>query len=289
MIIDCHGHIWPSRDKLGGAGNFSCLARPEITQARPEEHLAECQPAEMMLVLGFVSSVLNAEIPNDYIFEYVSSQPDRLLGFAGVDPSQVDCREKLRQYKNQRGFSGITVSPACQGYHPCDSRAMRVYELAEEMALPVYFLHGEKLPAAAVLNYAQPMLLDEVVQSFPNLKIVISHLGSPWMEQTFALLAKHENVYADMAGLVNKPWQAYRSLRLAYEFGVIEKILFASDYPNHTVKEAVETLYNLNKISLDSVLPAVPREHLRGIVERDSLSLLGLHLKKPAPDPSTVS
>jgi len=38
----------------------------------------------------------------------------------------------------------------------------------------------------------------------------------------------------------------------------------------------VESLYNLNKLTIDSVLPAIPREQLRGIVERDSLSLLGL-------------
>ncbi len=242
-----------------------------------------------MFILGFVSNFLNTEISNDYIHDYVDAHPDRLIGFAGVDPTLPDCREKMQKYKNQMGFAGITVSPACQGFHPCDSRAMRVYEVAEELAMPVYFLYGEKLPPSAVMNFSQTMLLDEVAQTFPSLKMIISHLGCPWVDQTFAILAKHENVFADMAGLIKKPWQAYRTLNLAYEFGVIEKILFASDYPNHTVKMAVETLYNLNKISLDSVLPAVPREHLRGIVERDSLALLGIEPAKTSPDKITSS
>jgi predicted TIM-barrel fold metal-dependent hydrolase len=101
-------------------------------------------------------------------------------------------------------------------------------------------------------------------------------MGFPWMDQTIAMLAKHPNVFADVAGLSSKPWQAYRSLALAYEYGVISKLLFASDFPNRTVKVAAEAIYNLNKITLGSVLPAIPREQLRGIVERDSLRLLGL-------------
>jgi hypothetical protein len=276
MIIDCHSHIWPSRGKLGQAEVFSCLRSPETSHAEANQHLVESDPAEVVFVLGFVSNYLNAEIPNNYIHEYVASYPNRLIGFAGLDPTESDCREKLRNLKNEMAFAGFTLSPACQAFHPSDSRAMRVYELAEELAMPVYFLQGEKLPPSAALNYSQPMLLDEVAQNFPALKMVISHLGFPWVDQTIAMLAKHENVFADIAGLVNKPWQAYRTLNLAYEYGVVEKILFASDYPNNTVKMAVESLYNLNKISLDSVLPAVPREQLRGIVERDSLTLLGL-------------
>ena len=91
------------------------------------------------------------------------------------------------------------------------------------------------------------------------------------------LLGKHDNVYSDIAGLSRRPWQAYRALTLAYEYGVVEKLLFASDFPNSTVKESVEAVYNLNKLTLDSVLPAIPREQLRGIVERDSLALLGFN------------
>ena len=157
---------------------------------------------------------------------------------------------------------------------------MMVYELAQELALPIYFLQGEKLPASAQLQFAQPVALDEVAQNFPQLKIVVSHLGYPWVEQMIALLGKHDNVFADVAGVTRKPWQAYRTLTLAYEYKVMDKLLFCSDFPNHTVKGAVESLYNLNKLTIDSVLPAIPREHLRGIVERDSLTLLGLENQK---------
>jgi len=276
MIIDCHSHIWPSLSQLGQAQQFSCLGAEDSQPAKPDDHLKASQPAHAVLVLGFISRHLEAEIPNRFIRDYVASHPDRMIGFAGLDPTRPDSLEQLQKLHHEDDFKGLVLSPACQGYHPCDSRAMRVYEIADQLALPVYFLNGESQPPSAVFDFAHPRGLDEVARSFPNLKIVISHLGFPWIEQSLALLAKHSYVFADVAGLTDKPWQAYRSLTLAYEYGVIEKLLFASDFPRYTVKTAAEALYNLNKITLDSVLPAVPREQLRSIVERNSLELLGL-------------
>ena len=238
--------------------------------------MEDTSAAEKVLVLGFVSDYLQAEIPNRLIGEYVTAHENRMLGFAGLDPTRRQAPDEARRLYEQECFCGLTLSPACQGFHPCDTRAMRIYELAEELRTPLYFLQGESLPDAAILAYAQPVLLDEVARTFPSLTMVISHLGFPWVEQTLSLLAKHDHVYADIAGLISKPWQAYRMLTLAYEYGVIEKLLFASDFPSCTVKSAAESLYNLNKITLDSVLPAVPREQLRSIVERNSLMPLGL-------------
>ena len=283
MIIDCHSHIWPSIGELGLAAGFSCLSCPagsegfDVHMGSPDLHKASSEPAVKTLVLGFTSNLLGAQIPNQFIGDYVASQPDRLIGFAGIDPTLGKaCLEEINQLNENASFSGLVLCPPCQGFHPCDTRALRVYELAEKLKMPIYFLYGGVLPTTAILDYAQPAALDEVARGFGNLKIVISHLGFPWVEQTIALLAKHKNIFADVAGLTDKPWQAYSSLNLAYEYGVIEKLLFASDFPTHTVKTAAEALYNLNKITLDSVLPAVPREQLRGIVERDSLALLGL-------------
>ena len=41
-------------------------------------------------------------------------------------------------------------------------------------------------------------------------------------------------------------------------------------------EECIEALYSLNQMAQGTQLPVVPREALRGIVERDTLSLLGL-------------
>ncbi|MBI1826779.1 MAG: hypothetical protein HYR83_10400, partial [Planctomycetes bacterium] len=44
-----------------------------------------------------------------------------------------------------------------------------------------------------------------------------------------------------------------------------------------------ESLYGLNHLVQGTHLPAVPREQLRGIVERDTLNLLGIRREETPP------
>jgi len=76
--------------------------------------------------------------------------------------------------------------------------------------------------------------------------------------------------------LLRRPWQAYHALLVAYEYGVMDRLLFGSDFPYASAKECIESLYSLNQMVHGTNLPVVPRESLRGIVERDAMSLLGL-------------
>src|SRR5437762_589873 len=85
--------------------------------------------------------------------------------------------------------------------------------------------------AERMVGYARAYLLDEVARAFPNLKMVVSHLGYPWVDEAIVLLGKHQNVYADVAALLRRPWVAYDALVRAHQFHVIEKLLFGSDFP----------------------------------------------------------
>lgn len=101
-------------------------------------------------------------------------------------------------------------------------------------------------------------------------------MGQPWVDETITLLGKHQNIYADVSGLLGRPWQAYNALVCAYQYDVIDKLLFGSDFPYTSANECIEALYSINQIAQGTNLPVVPRESLRGIIERDALSLLGL-------------
>jgi predicted TIM-barrel fold metal-dependent hydrolase len=83
-------------------------------------------------------------------------------------------------------------------------------------------------------------------------------------------------VYADVAGLLRQPWRCYNALLNAYEYGVIDKLLFGSDFPHRHPAACIEALYSINQFSSGTNLTAIPREQLRGIVERDALNLLGI-------------
>jgi uncharacterized protein len=241
-----------------------------------EHHLAQSGAVDKSIVLGFKSRYLQAEIPNQYVADYVKRFPQKLIGFAGIDPTERDAAAEVRAAKNDLQLRGITISPANQDFHPTDSRAMKVYAEAEKLGMPVLVHPGGQFTEQSKLEFGRPFLIDEVARTFPKLRIVIAQLGQPWVDETIILLGKHPNVFADLSGLLRRPWQAYNSLVSAYEYGVIDKLLFGSDFPYTNAIECIETLYSINQLAQGTNLPVVPREALRGIVERDTLALLGL-------------
>ena len=144
------------------------------------------------------------------------------------------------------------------------------------------FVHGSphrqrgQFAEQSKLEFARPYLFDEVVRTFPTLRIIFAQLGHPWLDETICLLGKHANVFADVSGLLSRPWQAYNALVSAHQAQVIDKLLFGSDFPYTSVSDCIEAVYSINQFAQGTNLPVVPREALRGIVERDALALLGL-------------
>ena len=153
---------------------------------------------------------------------------------------------------------------------------MRFYESAQELGLAVFFHNSGHSEPEAVLDYAQPYLLDEVARTFPALKMVVGAMGMPFLEQTLCLVAKHKNVYADLTISPSSVWQVYNVVVAAHEHGVMDKLLFGSGFPSGKAGECMETLLGFNKLLGDTNLPTVPRGDIRNIIERDTLKLLGI-------------
>jgi predicted TIM-barrel fold metal-dependent hydrolase len=292
MVVDVHTHIWQSPDQLGQVdlGDQSRLVKSRaprvsptgraifraIPAADPDHHWAQLGAVDKSIVLGFKSRYLRAEIPNRFVADYVSRDPEKLIGFAGIDPTESSAIEDIHIAKSELRLRGITICPAIQDFHPADTRAMKMYAEAERLGMPILVHPVGQFTEQSKLEFGRPYLLDEIARSFPRLRIVIAQLGQPWIDETICLLGKHPHVFADVSGLLGRPWQAYSALITAYQYGVIEKLLFGSDFPYTNATECIEALYSLNQIAQGTNLPVVPRESLRGIVERDALGLLGL-------------
>ena len=103
------------------------------------------------------------------------------------------------------------------------------------------------------------------------------------MEETIVLLEKHPNVYAEISWLLHQPWKAHQALLSAYQCHVMDKLMFGSGFPFAPASLGIETLYSINHLCQGTNLPMIPREQLRGIVERDALTLLGVSASAIAP------
>ena len=281
MIIDCHRHIWEHSNELqdGSLGGSGALpqwgANEDLSLAESEDApirgLVDCS-----IVLGFVSGLLGIQINNDFVRRYVGQHSECAVGFAGMDPTDRTSPRLLEELVKEQGFAGVVVSPGAQGFHPCDTRAMNVYEKLVELDVPVMFHYPERWLKGGHLEQARPELLDEVSRRFGSLRMIISSMGWPYVDQTMVLLAKHENIYADLSIVVSQRLRLYQLINTAHQYQVMDKLLFGSGWPYCTVRAAVEALYNINEIPRQTGLSSVPREALRAIVERDSLALLGI-------------
>lgn len=258
MIVDCHTHIDCTHEDVDMS-----------------EHLAATETVDVCMVLAGTNG--DSQDINKRLSGYVSKHPQKMVGFAFVEPTKDNISIKnLTGLKEKLGLKGVVLYCASCGFHPAHSRAMRFYESAESLGIPVFFHNTGHLGPQAVLQFAQPFLLDEIAGRFPALKIIIGTMGVPFVEQTLSLVAKHKNVYADLTIMPQSVWQVYNTVVAAHERGVMDKLLFGSGFPSSTAGLCIETLLGFNKLFADTDLPTVPRDSIRGIIERNTLELLGI-------------
>ncbi len=278
MIVDVHTRVWDSPEQLGPAMAARIRRTAEgpweLPDASLQAHTDAMEPVHYALVLGSVSRVTGASIDAQRVAATVKANPAKNVGIASIDPLAHGYLATLDEARGL-GMAGVIVSPPNQGFHPTHSRAMKLYRRCAEAKLPVLF-DLSCLAPEAVMEYAQPFLLDEVMREFPQLPLLIGGLGYPFLEQTLVLINKHERAYADVAGLTLRPRDLYQVLASAYHTGAITKLMLGSGFPVTTPEKAIVTLYSLNTLIAGTNLPSIPREQLRSIVERDALACLGI-------------
>lgn len=292
MIVDVATSVWQKPQQLGAAA-LRRLAPSDRTPwdrldggvAAHERAIAEVDAA---IVHGLHCRHAGAQIGHKEVAAAVDRQPEKLIGFAGIDPlapAPLECLDHAASL----GLAGVSLCPAAQNMHPCHSRAMDLYEQCEKRAMPLYIHGGDLFANVSIMAFARSEHFDEVARTFANLRLVIAQIGRPWIEPTLELVCRHRHVYADISGLINHPWQLYHALMLAHEYGADNKLLLASGFPFCTPQQAIINLYSVNRFTNQTHLPHVPRPVLHGIVERDALRCLGLEPPAKLGTPPPVS
>ena len=241
-----------------------------------DDFMADMAPFERVVVFGLKGKLNGYWVPDDYLANFVAQAPDKLIGFAASDPTQPDYMEDLIYAIEVLKLRGLKLGPIYGGYDPRDRRCEPVYEYCQKHGLPILFHVGTTFNRAAPLGVSRPWLFDEVAIKYPELRMVLAHVGHPFSDECLVVIRKHPHVYADISALYYRPWQFYNTLILAQEYKVTHKLLFGTDFPFAGGQESVDGLRHANHIIGDSSLPRVTEETIEGILARDSLTLLGL-------------
>ena len=295
MIIDVHSHTPQFR---GDVPEEKRLIGPDWRPDRAvsavynwDEYMKAQTPADISIVFGVAwapgdsvggvsgfdgSSDLPGNV-NDKTAVFVQAYPERLIGFMSLHPHDPRSLDELERCRCDLGLRGIKLGANYQIFHPLEARALAIYERAQRYGLPVLFHQGTSPVRMAPIRYAHPLLMDEVAMRYPDLKIIMAHMGHPWTVDTAVVIRKHPNVYADISGLFYRAFGYYEAMIKATEWNVLDKLLFASDYPVTTAAETFDALHKVNDIVSGTPFPRIPDDKLQEIIYRDSLALLGLN------------
>jgi uncharacterized protein len=249
-------------------------ARPLQLVTRYDEYRATATGCARTVVFGGKARLSGLWVEDAEVAAYAAQDPARLIPFLSVDPTQPGWQDEMRDGHERLGMRGIKLLPMYAGFFPHDGMLDPLWEYATRHRLPVLLHTGTTFVAAAPLECTLPRHLDTVARRFPEVRIILAHLGHPYEGECVAVIRKHAHVYADVSALHYRPWQLFHSLMLVHEYGVWHKVLFGSDYPITTVNDSVADLRKLCDVRIDRF--QLPCERIEELLERDALSLVGL-------------
>jgi predicted TIM-barrel fold metal-dependent hydrolase len=206
IVVDAHCHV--------GVGHEYRQSAEDLLRAMDQYQIdrAVICPVDRCIAVD------NRE-GNDLMMATCRAYPNRFYAFATANPwyGQRAVAELRRAIGE--GAKGIKLHPALQGFLLCDDLVYPIIELAEALAVPVFFHTGT--PA-----FAQPMQLAELALRFPRVNMIMGHMGTTDLKADAVPAASlAPNIYLDtswiLPGLVT---------RAVMEIGP-ERVIFSSDSP----------------------------------------------------------
>lgn len=238
--------------------------------------MKDMAPFSKVVVFGMKARLTGYWVPDEYTRDFVARAPEKLVGFACCDPTQPGFLDELRKGIEEYKLAGVKMGPIYAGFDPRDERCTPVYEYCQKRGVPILFHAGTTFNRVAPLAYGRSWIFDEVAVRFPELRMVLAHVGHPFFDECLVVIRKHPHVYADTSALYYRPWQFYNILALAQEYRITHKLLFGTDYPFAGGQESIDGLRNANHLVEGTKLPKVSSEAIEAILERDSFKLLGI-------------
>lgn len=237
-IIDCLTHISSEPDDVIGWGPRFLAEDLLALMDTPRRVLGEMRTVDKAVVfpaLGLTvpTSPLSFEAQHAYVAECVAQYPDRLIGGIALQPRLWSdaVADRIRQMARAGGFKMLYLNPSLYKFWlpiktPSESAGSRkllypIFELAQELDIPIYIHTGEQ-------PYALPATADFIAGAFPEVKIILGHLGTQGELYTIeALLVadRHPNVYLETSWAM-----PHMLIEAVHEVGA-GRLLFGSNTP----------------------------------------------------------
>ena len=214
MTVDSHLHLIRKKNFDRDTYRRLKLDLPEDTNI--EDLVGWLKDAGVVKAVAMgqdMSRIWKTTFGEEYVLEVVKKYPDFFIGLASVEP--IDPYNRFNQTAfdyferaiTEYGLKGVLLTPPYGQYYSNDKTAYPFYETAQKHNVVVQFHHSAQMGPAilAPTKYADLFRLNDVIIDFPDLKIVIEHIGYPWSEHLFILMANDKNLWTDLAMMYERP------------------------------------------------------------------------------------
>jgi len=208
-VIDFHIHVAPPESFTPWVQDFFRRRNPAyyerfsggVSQADLLAYL-DVQGVDRAVLLSEYAPLASGVIPNELTADLCRGT-DRLIPFGALDMASSEPPEaQADRLVSDLGVRGFKMLPSYARYWPDDERLFPFYERVQAAGLPLLFHTGTSLFRGTRIKYADPLLLDDVADAFPDLSIVMAHGGRPfWYDRARWMLTRHANVSVDITGM----------------------------------------------------------------------------------------
>ena len=177
---------------------------------------------------------------NNWLVDLIKGDP-RFVGFITLKPTEPDAPELLTEFAD-KGLVGIKFHPPVVEAAIDDPCLENFYGTAERLGLPILVHTGVH---DWYLEKYQPILLDKVARDFPNLNIIIEHMGGfEFFNEALAVVRNNPNCYAGITGTLTKnefdscrltPSQIKKQLMKSKRQIGPERMIYGTDYPGRDI------------------------------------------------------
>jgi uncharacterized protein len=218
MIIDVHTHL----------NNYdeSQIVPVEKCLAQLQESMAYNKVDHAMVLTSYK---VNEHRPSTAAVVKATEGLNHLHVVAGIsfeNYRERDLRE-IADFLKDRRVVGLKLYPGYEPFYPYDKRCQVIYDLAMEFDVPVMIHTGDTFNPKGKLRYSHPLNIDDVAVDNPELRLVICHIGNPWIRDCMEIVYKNKNVHADISGLVLGDFKSHFKKFMLQQ--VKEMILYAGE------------------------------------------------------------
>jgi len=218
LIIDAHVHIGELGQKSKHFGST-----PRRFTAEDMIQLMDSNRVDVVVAncIGRLLDEHDFEARNKIVSASVSKYPDRIVGFVRVNPWVSNCVQQMKMAIREWGFKGLKLHPIAESFQANDEIVYPLMEEASRLKIPVQ-IHSHQ-PGS------QPALIGDLADRFPDVTIIMAHMGMALYKDAIFVGRKCPNVILETSA---QPWTHRISKTVVDTLGAT-RLVFGSDAPLH--------------------------------------------------------